>query len=1106
MTESRKCSRCGVVLSPDAPGGHCLPCLLQLGLASDAETDPLGVPPSGSLTVESADAGTPNVLAEKPGDRIGHYKLLQQIGEGGCGVVYMAEQEEPVRRRVALKIIKLGMDTRNVIARFEAERQALAMMDHPNIAKVFDAGVVGSSADFPVGEQTGTAGGGRAGWKTGVTGRPYFVMELVRGVKITTYCDQQKLSTRQRLDLFIQVCQAVQHAHQKGIIHRDLKPSNILVTEQDGAPVPKIIDFGIAKATTDQRLTDKTLFTAFEQFIGTPAYMSPEQAGLGGLDIDTRSDIYSLGVVLYELLTGKPPFDAEKLARSALDEILRTIREQEPPRPSARLTTLTEQELTTVAQRRQTESAKLPNLVRGDLDWIVMKALDKDRRRRYETANGFARDLQRFLDNETVVARPPSNLYRFQKMVRRNKLAFAAGAGIAAALVVGLAVALWQSVEKTREYNRAVAAEQEAKSARATEAKARQQADEARTRAEANEKKAQTEAAKSRQVAQFLKEMLKGVGPSVALGRDTAIVREILDKTAERLGKELANQPEVEIQIRLTLAETYRELGLYKRSEEMSREALRLARLRPNEENEDAADSLTWLGKSLMSQGDLEGAEKHLREALTMNRKLLGEHFGVAASLGDLGIVLQRQKKLAEAETLLGEALTMIKKVMGSEHPQVASTLNNLALVFAEEGKLTEAESCYREALAMHRKLVGNDHPQTATKLLNLAGVLGEEGKLIEAESSYREGLAILRRLLGNEHPNLAHCLNEFGALLYKQGRLSEAEPMFREAVAIQRKLLGTEQSQVPSLLKEAATSLHNLAGVVYRQHKLAETEILLRELVVIERKRSGDASADLVDCLTKLGEVLVGEDKQTDAENTFCEALAMQRKLLGNENPEVAASLHDLAVVLANQNKLAEARSFAEEAVVLYRRNPDWDLNSQRDAFDDFGNVLVGQGNFADAEAIFSELLAILRKRTPDHTSMSGALGGLAFAMVAQKKFAEAEPVARECVEFRQKHSSNSWSAFSAELLLGESLLCQKKYADAEPVLLSGYNGMEQRKDKIPSGSDGEYRRQPRLKKALQLLVQLFEETGRPGQAAEWKQKLAEFEKAEVGKKPSGP
>jgi WD40 repeat protein/serine/threonine protein kinase len=365
-------------------------------------------------------------VAEKPGDRIGHYKLLQQIGEGGCGVVYMAEQQEPVRRRVALKVIKPGMDTRQVLARFEAERQALALMDHPNIAKVLDAGATD-------------------------TGRPFFVMELVRGVKITDYCDdpQNKLSTDQRLDLFIQVCRAIQHAHQKGIIHRDIKPSNILVTLQaDGTPAPKIIDFGIAKATAGQTLTDKTLFTAFEQFMGTPAYMAPEQAQMTAIDIDTRSDIYSLGVLLYELLTGKTPFDSKRLMEAGLDEIRRIISEEEPPRPSTRLSTLNADERTTVAKRRQSEPPKLIHLVRGDLDWIVMKCLEKDRGRRYETANGLARDIERHLDNEPIVARPPSNLYRFQKLVRRNKLAFAAASSMVLALVVGLAVSTWALLQE----------------------------------------------------------------------------------------------------------------------------------------------------------------------------------------------------------------------------------------------------------------------------------------------------------------------------------------------------------------------------------------------------------------------------------------------------------------------------------------------------------------------------------------------------------------------------------------------------------------------------------------------------------------------------------
>jgi len=366
---------------------------------------------------------------EQVGERIGRYKLLQKIGEGGCGVVYMAEQEEPVRRRVALKVIKLGMDTKQVVARFEAERQALALMDHPNIAKVLDAGATDQ-------------------------GRPFFVMELVKGIPVTRYCDENKLNTRQRLDLFIQICQAVQHAHQKGIIHRDLKPSNVLVADHDGTPVPKVIDFGIAKATTDQRLTDKTLFTAFEQFIGTPAYMSPEQAKLSGLDIDTRSDIYSLGVLLYELLTGKTPFDARRLLDAGFDEIRRIIREEEPVKPSTRLT---QSQVTDGGEKSAIRNRQ--SAIASDLDWIVMKCLEKDRTRRYETANGLAADVQRHMSNEPVVACPPSAAYRFQKMVRRNKAAFAIATSVVSLVVIGLSVSTWLIRGKNAALERALVAE-----------------------------------------------------------------------------------------------------------------------------------------------------------------------------------------------------------------------------------------------------------------------------------------------------------------------------------------------------------------------------------------------------------------------------------------------------------------------------------------------------------------------------------------------------------------------------------------------------------------------------------------------------------------------
>jgi WD40 repeat protein/serine/threonine protein kinase len=413
----------------------------------------------GSASAKTFVVSTAMVsVPEGPGDRIGHYKLRENLGEGGCGVVYVAEQEEPVRRRVALKVIKLGMDTRQVVARFEAERQALAMMDHPNIAKVFDAGTTG-------------------------TGRPFFVMELVRGIRVTDYCDQNNLSTRERLDLFIKICQAIQHAHQKGIIHRDIKPSNILVTLHDGVPVPKVIDFGIAKAT-EGRLTDATVYTQLHQFIGTPAYMSPEQAEMSGLDIDTRSDIYSLGVLLYELLAGSTPFDARELVASGIDTMRKTIREREPVRPSTRLATLQGEELTTTARRRSTDAPKLVHLLKGDLDWIVMKCLEKDRTRRYESASGLAADLKRHLSNEPITARPPSSAYRFQKAFRRNKLAFSAAGSVVLALLLGLITTQRQAIRAMKAEREQAKLREAAEKVTALEAASRQAATRAKSEAE----------------------------------------------------------------------------------------------------------------------------------------------------------------------------------------------------------------------------------------------------------------------------------------------------------------------------------------------------------------------------------------------------------------------------------------------------------------------------------------------------------------------------------------------------------------------------------------------------------------------------------------------
>jgi serine/threonine protein kinase/tetratricopeptide (TPR) repeat protein len=799
--------------------------------------------------------------AEQPGTVIGPYKLLEQIGEGGMGVVFMAEQTRPMRRKAALKIIKPGMDTKQVIARFEAERQALALMDHPNIARVLDAGATEA-------------------------GRPYFVMELVRGIPITDYCDREKLSISHRLELFVQVCQAVQHAHQKGIIHRDLKPSNVLITLHDGVPVPKVIDFGIAKAT-GQQLTEKTLFTGFAQFVGTPLYMSPEQAELSGLDIDTRSDIYSLGVLLYELLTGTTPFDRETFRTAAFDEIRRIIREQEPPKPSTRLSTLGDT-IAAVSGNRGSDPRKLTHSVRGELDWVVMKCLEKDRTRRYETASGLAADVRRHLQDEPVEACPPSASYRLCKSARKHRRALTTAAAFAGLLVLASVLSTILAVRATRAERQATADRNRALFA---EAKATEERDRSLT-AEAAARKA---AAKAEAVSKFLlADMLTEMAPGGSLGR-VATVEQLLDNAAARVNQAFSGQPELEAAIHDKIGATYGALSRYDKGHRQLVAALEIQRRVLGDEHPDTLQTTHDLAVLLTFQDKWAEAERLARKLLEIRQRVQGnEHLETLTAMSDLGWVLTIQRKFAEAEPLARKALDVTRRLLGDGDISTVERMERLAGLHLFKSEPDEAEPLLLAALEIRRRVSGEEHPRTLEDMHELAWLRGVQVRLLgrqvggESVALLRKVLEIRRRVLGEEHYNTLNTMCDLAGYLFDQGKPAEAEPLAREALSTARRVLGREHTRT-------VESMHILGETLHALGKLAEAEPLLREAVEIRRKTDPRGYPDLGYALTGLGWVLLDKGEPAQAQPLLREALAICQKRAQHDQPaEAGPSPHE--------------------------------------------------------------------------------------------------------------------------------------------------------------------------------------------------------------------
>ena len=680
------------------------------------------------------------------------------------GQVWLAEQTEPIHRQVALKLIKVGRYDPSVLQRFYAERQSLAIMDHPSIAKVFDAGATPD-------------------------GQPYFVMDYVQGLPITEYCDRRRLTIRERLELFIKVCEGVQHAHQKAVMHRDLKPANILVIEIDGKPVPRIIDFGLAK-TASPTLDGETLVTQAGGFVGTPGYISPEQADPAVMDVDTRTDVYSLGAVLYVLLTGSLPFETKHWRKQRFDEFLSWLREKDPPLPSTKIST--EQESSKVtSEARSIESRQLISLLQGDLDWITMKALEKDRARRYGTPMELAADISRYLNHEPVIARPASLSYRARKYVRRHKALVAAAAAVFAVLVAGVITSTWEAVKARRA-----------------------------------ETKAEEESAVAQAVNDFLRNDLLGLASAYKQSKpDPDIkVRAVLDRAAQRIQGKFEKHPEVEAAIRTTIGDTYADLGQFAQAQAQLERALDLDRTTLGKEDPRTLKTAAKLASMVWLQGKYPESEALLSQTADVQRRVLGpEDPDTLWTTSNLANVFADESKYGQAEPIYNQTLEIWRRVKGPESPETLRTMNNLAILYYREGKYGQSEELNNQLLDIRRRVLGPEHPDTLMSMNNLAVVYDDEGKFTQTETLDRQTLEMRRRTLGPEHPDTLRTMNNLANVYHQEGKNAEAEALLTQTIDIQRRVLGPEHP-------DTLWCMYRLAGVYGDEGKYSQATALYRK------------------------------------------------------------------------------------------------------------------------------------------------------------------------------------------------------------------------------------------------------------------------------------
>jgi tetratricopeptide (TPR) repeat protein len=984
---------------------------------------------------------------------IGRYRIIRLLGEGGMGTVYEAEQEQP-RRLVALKIIKPGWAAGQRLWRFEQEAQALGRLQHPGIAQIYEA----STAD------------------TGFGPQPYFAMELIRGLSLLEYATANSLSPRQRLALMVKICEAVNHAHLRGLIHRDLKPGNILVDETGQ---PKVLDFGVARVAEGHG--QATRQTDMGQLVGTLAYMSPEQVLADPLQLDTRSDVYSLGVILFELLSGRLPYDVN---HRPLHLAVQTIREDDPSSLSS-----------------------IHRQYRGDVETIAGKALEKDKARRYASAADLAADIQRYLEDEPIAARPPSSSYQLQKFVRRHKALVAGVAAIFVVLAAGVVASTSQAIRAnragraalmerdrasaaqrsaTQERDRALNAEAAATSERNRALAAEAQVVQQRDRVLEEKKRADDEAATALAVNNFLQnDLLSQASARVQSRPDTKPdpdlkVRTALDRAAAGIPGKFDGQPTVEASIRQTIGKAYFDLGVYPEAQRQWERAVELRRRILGPDHPDTLTTMNDLANAYRVQSAYKQAEPLFTKVLETRGRVLGvENPATLSSMNELANLYLDQGKYAEAEPLLVKALELQRRVLGPDHPDTLTSLHDLATTYEAEGKAKQAESLEIQALDGRRRVLGEEHPQTARSMNELGWLYRQEGKYAQAESLLKAAVEVQRRVLGAEHSDTLTSMNNLALVYQRQGKYDEAEELYVRVLEIRRRVLGERHANT-------LISMNNLAVLYGYEGKFAQAEPLYSGALDIQRRLLGEENPTTLHFMANLGTLYRWEGKYAQADMALTRSLDLRRQVLGEAHPETLRSMLEVGLLYSAEGQNARAERILLQVLETQRRVFAPEHPDTLRSMSDLGAVYHDEGKDDLAEPLLIKALELRRRvlgpANPDTLSTAGSL---AEVELTEQKYADAEPLLREAVGAAEKTGPDTWNRYYFQGLLGASLAGQKRYAEAEPLLVSSREGMLQRETTIPAD------RRTQVTEAGKRIVDLYESWAKQEEAAEWRLKL---------------